>query len=129
LQRRPYKRDASLISIKMIRNITVQALFQIALLTYLLLHGDKEFGIVGIDKHTAAKELTTIVFNTFVFCQIFNEINARSIGDDFNVFKGLYKNPLFVAIIIFTVLAQYAMVQFGGDFVGTGKQTAPHSLL
>ena len=36
LSRKPYKRDASLISKKMIRNITVQFFFQMAVLAYLL---------------------------------------------------------------------------------------------
>ena len=61
----------------------------------------------------------TIIFNTFVFCQIFNEFNARSIGDDLNVFKGLYRNPIFGAIILFTVGAQYLLVEHGGEWVRT----------
>lgn len=48
----------------------------------------------------------TILFNAFVFCQIFNEFNARSIFDQWNVFKGLSKNPLFFAIIIITTILQ-----------------------
>lgn len=50
---------------------------------------------------------------------MFNEVNARSIDDTMNVFKGLFTNGLFMAIIVFTVAAQYAIVQFGGDFVRT----------
>jgi hypothetical protein len=61
----------------------------------------------------------TIVFNTFVFCQIFNEINARNIGNEMNVFRGLVANPIFMAIIIFTVIAQYGLVEYGGGFVRT----------
>ena len=61
----------------------------------------------------------TIIFNTFVFCQIFNEFNARSIGDDLNVFKGLYRNPIFLAIILFTISAQYLLVEYGGEWVRT----------
>ena len=67
----------------------------------------------------------TIIFNTFVFCQIFNEFNARSIGDDLNVFKGLYRNPIFLAIIIFTIFAQYLLVEYGGEWV----RTKPLSML
>lgn len=114
LERRPYKRDASLISNKMIRNITFQCLFQIGVLCYLLLGGAPHFGVA---EDSIAH--ITVIFNTFVFCQVFNEVNARSIGDDMNVFKGLYKNPLFIMIIMFTVAAQYGIVEFGGDFVKT----------
>lgn len=65
----------------------------------------------------------TIIFNTFVFCQVFNEFNARSIGNDMNVFKGLAKNPIFLAIIAFTCVSQYLLVEFGGDWVRTVSLT------
>ena len=114
LQRRPYKRNASLVSNKMARNIFVQFAFQMALLCYLLLVGAPHF-----DTAANSKEHLTIIFNTFVFCQVFNEINARSIGDEMNIFKGLYRSPLFISIILFTVAAQVGIVEFGGDFVRT----------
>jgi hypothetical protein len=50
--------------------------------------------------------LNTFIFNVFVFCQIFNEFNARSITDNMNVFHGLTRAPLFVAICIGSSLAQ-----------------------
>ena len=53
----------------------------------------------------------TLLFNAFVFCQIFNEFNARSIGDDANVMTGLARNPVFLSIIIFTVIVQFVMVE------------------
>lgn len=135
LERKPYKRDASLISYVMIRNIAVQSLFQLALLTYLLLYGAEDFKTTeGLYNSTEPENLCdfsdlfvcvgshlhlTIIFNTFVFCQIFNEFNARSIGHDCDVFKGLEKNPIFISIIAFTVLSQYLLVEYGGDWVRT----------
>lgn len=118
LQRRPYKRNASLINNKMLRHITVQFLFQMALLSYLLMIGAEHF-----DTTTGSKQHLTIIFNTFVFCQVFNEINARSIDNHMNVFKGLFKNVLFIAIILFTVGAQFCIVEFGGEFVRTVSLT------
>jgi len=53
----------------------------------------------------------TLLFNAFVFCQIFNEFNARSIGDDAQVINGVARNPVFIVIIIFTVVVQYLMVE------------------
>jgi hypothetical protein len=61
----------------------------------------------------------TFIFNTFVFCQIFNEFNARSIKDDVNVFAGLETNPVFFAIIFISVGLQILMVELGGEFVHT----------
>ena len=45
--------------------------------------------------------------------------NFRNIGNDLNVFKGLVQNPIFVGILLFTVAAQYGLVEFGGAFVRT----------
>lgn len=114
LARRPYKRDASLINNKMWRNIFVQSIFQICLLAYLLVSGAEDF-----DVEKGARVHMTVVFTTFVFCQIFNEFNARSIGDDCDIFRGLFQNPIFLFIIVFTCGAQYCLVQYGGDFVRT----------
>ena len=62
---------------------------------------------------------TTIIFNSFVFCQLFNEFNARSLFDDVNVFRGLANNPIFIAVIIATIFCQFFIVTFGGDFTRT----------
>jgi len=46
------------------------------------------------DPH-ALKELSeqfTIVFNTFVLMTLFNEINARKLHGERNIFKGLFSN-------------------------------------
>ena len=120
LDRRPLRRDASLISRPMIRNILIQSVFQIALLAYLLLLAPGDFACTaGSTRHY------TILFNTFVFCQIFNEFNARSIDDSMDVLRGLHKNATFLAIILFTVVAQVFIVQFGGQFVKTEPLELP----
>jgi len=116
LLRRPYKRDASLINLPMWRNILAQSSYQLGLLIFLLQKGPEIFGCESGSTHHF-----TIIFNAFVFCQIFNEFNAREIGDVFNPFKNLTGSPMFVGVIIFTIMAQWAIVEYGGDFT----QTAP----
>jgi magnesium-transporting ATPase (P-type) len=130
LNRLPYRRNASLISRVMWRNIICQSIFQILLLGYLLKFGPQLFNSSlaspFTDLSTDASlvvldsiEHYTIIFNVFVFCQIFNEYNARSITNDPNVFSGLHKNPIFLMISVVTVAGQYFLVQHGGDFVKT----------
>jgi magnesium-transporting ATPase (P-type) len=47
----------------------------------------------------------TFFFNTFVFLQIFNEINCRKLGcDEWNVFSKFFNNWLFLAVIIITIV-------------------------
>lgn len=38
--------------------------------------------------------------------QIFNEINARKIHGERDVFSGMFTNPIFVSIIIGTIIVQ-----------------------
>lgn len=56
----------------------------------------------------------TIIFNTFVFLQLFNEINARKIHGEINVFKGFFSNYIFIIVWCGTLIAQVLIVEFGG---------------
>lgn len=60
----------------------------------------------------------TLIFNTFVLCQVFNEFNARK-PDEFNVFSGVTKNRLFMGIIAITVVLQVLIIEFLGKFAKT----------
>ena len=51
--------------------------------------------------------------------QVFNEFNAREIGDKFDPMAALGKSPMFLMVIGFTVLAQWGIVEYGGDFTQT----------
>lgn len=74
--------------------------------------------------------LYTIIFHSFVFMQIFNEINSRKLGaHEFNVFKGFFNNGLFLFIIISTLLVQTALVQYGGAAVRTVPLTLDQHLI
>jgi magnesium-transporting ATPase (P-type) len=118
LDRSPYRRDASLISRPMWRNILVQATYQLALLVFLLNKGPQMYNCEDGSSHHF-----TILFNAFVFCQVFNEFNAREIGDKFDPLATLNKSPMFLFVIGFTVLAQWFIVEFGGDFTQTSPLT------
>ena len=96
------------------RNIFVQASYQLGLLTFLLKRGPEIFGCVDGSNHHF-----TLIFTAFVFCQVFNEFNAREIGDEFNPFKNLTKSPMFMLVILFTIIAQYVLVEYGGNFTQT----------
>mmetsp|Transcript_14003 Transcript_14003/g.17695 ORF Transcript_14003/g.17695 Transcript_14003/m.17695 type:complete len:699 (+) Transcript_14003:2-2098(+) len=119
LNRRSYKRDASLISLPMWRNILIQASYQLGLLIFLLKRGPEIFGCEDGSAHHF-----TIIFTAFVFCQVFNEFNAREIGDVFNPFKNLNNSPMFLLVIVFTIIAQYLIVEYGGEFTQTTHLTA-----
>lgn len=56
--------------------------------------------------HAPPSEHYTIVFNTFVLMQLFNEINARKIHGERNVFEGIFNNPIFCSIVFGTFVIQ-----------------------
>lgn len=114
LNRRPYRRDASLISRPMWRNILFQATYQLFTLVFLLNKGPAIFNCEDGSRHHF-----TIIFNTFVFLQVFNEFNAREIGDTFDPVGSLSQSPMFLWVIAFTIIAQWLIVEYGGDFTQT----------
>ena len=72
----------------------------------------------------------TIIFQAFVCMQIFNQINARKLGvKEFNVFSGLFNNPLFLLILVSTMVVQYFLVQYGGPPVRTVPLTEDQHLI
>lgn len=48
----------------------------------------------------------TVIFNTFVMMTLFNQINARKIHGQRNVFEGVFTNPIFYGIWIGTFAMQ-----------------------
>ena len=57
---------------------------------------------------------------------MFNEFNARSIKDEWNVFRGLETNRVFIGVIVSTVLLQVFIVEVGGSFTSTTGLTIAH---
>jgi len=61
----------------------------------------------------------TYVFQIFVFMQIFNQLNARLLTPTFNIFDGICRNWLFIAVALSTFVIQMAMVEVGGKITKT----------
>jgi len=133
LMRRPYGRRGAIISGIMWRNIISQAVYQFSLLMILLFAVDARghHWIIGGGSLDGKGVLDgrlykghpsvhfTIIFNTFVFCQIFNEFNSRKCDRKANVFENLFSNYMFVIIILVTIGFQILCVQLFGPFTKT----------
>ncbi|XP_055813582.1 putative calcium-transporting ATPase 13, plasma membrane-type [Solanum dulcamara] len=113
MKKKPVGRTAPLITNVMWRNLMAQALYQIAVLLTLQFKGESIFGV-------NKKVNDTLIFNTFVLCQVFNEFNARNLEKK-NVFEGIHKNTLFMAIIGITLVLQVVMVEFLKKFANTER--------
>uniref|UniRef100_A0A3P8VJ31 Calcium-transporting ATPase n=1 Tax=Cynoglossus semilaevis TaxID=244447 RepID=A0A3P8VJ31_CYNSE len=117
LLRKPYGRNKPLISRTMMKNILGQAVYQLVIIFSLLFAGEKVFDIDSgrnAPLHAPPSEHYTVVFNTFVMMQLFNEINARKIHGERNVFDGIFNNLIFCSIVLGTFIIQVVIVQFGG---------------
>ena len=132
LERKPYKRDSSILTPFMKANILSQGIFQILILLFIIFKGDKLFG-VNSDRELEHYEWNkehgyhfTIFFDVFVFLQVFNSINARKLNQkEVNIFEGIKDNIYYILVQSFIVLGQIILVTFGGRAV----RTQPLSIL
>jgi Cation transporting ATPase, C-terminus len=46
------------------------------------------------------KMYNSVIFNSFIWMQIFNQFNARKINDELNVFGGIWKSKAFLYIMV-----------------------------
>ncbi|KAG6705928.1 hypothetical protein I3842_07G201500 [Carya illinoinensis] len=120
MQRPPVGRRESLITNIMWRNLLIQALYQVTILLVLHFGGRSLLNLKGDTTEHANKVKNTLIFNSFVLCQVFNEFNARK-PDEFNVFEGITKNYLFIGIVGLTVVLQVIIIEFLGKFSSTVK--------
>ncbi|CAL5330489.1 unnamed protein product [Camellia sinensis] len=109
----PVGRTEPLVTNVMWRNLIFQALFQIIVLLIFQFKGKSIFNVTEAVKNT-------LIFNTFVFCQVFNEFNARKLEKK-NIFKGILQNRLFLWIVALTVVLQAVMVEFLRKFADTER--------
>jgi Ca2+-transporting ATPase len=131
LLRPPYGESDGLISNVLLRNIVGHCTYQIAVLLVLIFGAKSLFGIemtladvtIKIPNPTAdelklkleetqAEAVSTFVFNTFVFMQVFNLINARVAGQDMSVLDGIVTNPYFIVIFILIAIIQVILSHF-----------------
>ncbi|XP_060218170.1 putative calcium-transporting ATPase 13, plasma membrane-type [Lycium barbarum] len=113
MNKKPVGRTEPLITGVMWRNLLAQALYQVTVLLILQFKGSAIF-------HVNKKVKDTLIFNTFVLCQVFNEFNARNLEKK-NIFHGILKNILFVGIVGMTILLQVIMVEFLRRFADTER--------
>lgn len=140
LQRPPYGRNASVFTLQMVANIIGQAVYQLTVVMIILFAGagssNEKYGDDGsfpgesrLIKDRAAGGLWnlksanhsrihddisvhyTFIFNSFVFMQFGNWINARKLYHEMNVFKGMHRNVLFISIWIFCVFLQVIIIE------------------
>jgi Ca2+-transporting ATPase len=109
LDRKPAKRTAPLISTIMWKMIIGQAIFQL-IVTFVLYYAGP--GILNYE--VDGKEIRSLVFNTFVWMQIFNMFNNRRLDNKFNILAGVQRNYFYLAILAIMVGCQAMIMYVGG---------------
>ncbi|KAK9933858.1 hypothetical protein M0R45_021032 [Rubus argutus] len=112
------KRTESLISQAMWRNIISQALYQTVILVTFQFKGPT---LPGIGK----KVTESIVFNSFVLCQVFNQVNSRELEKK-NVFRGIFHNLLFWVAVGVILVLQEIFVETAHILVGNARLSWAH---
>lgn len=111
LERPPQPKSERLITHNMWKMIIGQAIYQLVVSLVLYFAGMTIFSYEGAEQR---KQLDTIVFNTFVWMQIFNEFNNRRLDNKFNIFEGIHRNLWFIGINCIMVGGQIMIIFVGG---------------
>lgn len=111
LERKPDPKSAPLISITMWKMIIGEAIYQLVI-TFLLYFGSKS--ILSYNSNREIGQIPTLVFNTFVWMQIFNQWNNRRLDNRFNIFEGMQRNWFFIAINAVMIGGQVLIIFVGG---------------
>jgi P-type Ca2+ transporter type 2C len=98
LDRKPDKKTAPLFSVEMYKQILLQSTYQITITLIFHFLGLRILGLEASTKNDAIVQ--TLVFNAFVFAQIFNSVNCRRLDSKLNVFEGMSRNYYFIVVTL-----------------------------
>jgi Ca2+-transporting ATPase len=119
MRKPPKKRDENILTRAMLGNIFVTAAFFVVVMIGLLL-GMQHLGwFAGTGPQARDFPLTlrqvTVFFTVYVFFQIWNQINCRSLSPEESGLHRLFENPQFLGIASLTIAGQFLIVTLGGE--------------
>jgi P-type Ca2+ transporter type 2C len=122
MRAKPKRRDESIVTPAMMKTILTTALFFVVAMVALLMgmKYDNWFA-EGSGSNPERWDFAplnirqvSIFFSVYVFFQVWNQINCRSLTPDQSGLKGLFKNPTFMTIASLVVVGQLLIVSVGG---------------
>ncbi|KAJ3515894.1 hypothetical protein NLJ89_g1472 [Agrocybe chaxingu] len=112
LDRKPDKKTSPLFSVEMYKMILMQSIYQITIIFIFHFRG---LNILSLEHNEQnEKVIKTLVFNAFVFAQIFNSVNCRRLDSKLNIFEGILRNRYFIGITLLEIVIQVVIVFVGG---------------
>jgi Ca2+-transporting ATPase len=119
MRKPPKQRNENILTRDMLVNIFVTAGFFVVVMIGLLLGMQHYELFAGEEPHTSDGQLTvrqvTIFFTVYVFFQVWNQINCRSLTPEESGLYRLFENSLFLLIASLTIVGQVLIVTLGGD--------------
>lgn len=98
LNRKPDRKHAPLFSVDMYKMILLQSVYQIIITLVFHFRGLQIFNLESTTHNDSV--VKTLVFNAFVFAQIFNSVNCRRLDNKLNIFEGITHNFYFIGITL-----------------------------
>ena len=115
LKRPPYGESDPLISLIMIRNIVAHMCYELTVCFLIMFGFHTVFKFpIPADKESEMKYKSTLLFNTFIYCNIVNLVNVRVSGPHMSIWDGFFSNWYFNIIFIVLLALQAILVQFCG---------------
>lgn len=95
------------------KQITGQNIYKCTVIFVLYFAGGRilDYDLSNPDKKL---ELDTVIFNSFVWMQIFNIFNNRRLDNKLNVLEGIHRNHFFTGIVVLIIGLQVMIIQVGG---------------
>ena len=112
----PHGRNEPLISRTMWVNILAMGAYQFVFLMVLLF--TDAFGFAE-NQDNVELYRNTIIFNVFVWFQIFNFLNCRAVRFNRSPFKGIFQSTTFLIIVAIIVVLQVVIIFIGGAVFST----------
>ena len=110
----PKKRNEAIINSYMFQEIVFMGGYSSFLCLFFL----KSHFVRSLFRYSVHNQyLMTAFFGLFIFISIFNSFNARTIR--LNILQDIYKNKVFLVIIMFVALVQVIMIYYGGSLFRT----------
>lgn len=127
LNRKPQPKSAPLITWNMWKMIIGQSIYQLVVTLVLYFAGSSfipytkaELGATPAEIADGKQnQLQTLVFNTFVWMQIFNQYNNRRLDNKLNIFEGVQRNYFFIGVQFIIVAGQIMIIYVGGKAFST----------
>lgn len=98
LDRKPDAKTAPLFSVDMYKQIIGQSTYQTTIILVFHFLGTRILGLPSTSHNDTVVQ--TLVFNIFVFAQIFNSFNSRRLDNKLNIFEGMLRNYYFMGITL-----------------------------